>query len=101
MDKQSPQVEKTEKQNIDLKTTSKKTKSKLILICIAIIIFIIVGGIVFVLLNKSLQKSLPLVTLSPTPIPLKTEYTNPFDEKSNYENPFAEEEYQNPFDIGE
>lgn len=100
MDQQNPEVNKNGQQHIEPKVTPKK-KSKLFLICTAIIIFIILAGILFAMSNKNLQQSLPIVSLSPTPVPLKTEYSNPFDEKSNYENPFAEEEYENPFDISE
>lgn len=100
MDQQNPEVNKTE-QHIESKVTPKKTKNKLIIICAAIIILIVLAGILFAVSNKNLQQPLPIVSISPTSVPLKTEYSNPFDEKSNYENPFAEEEYQNPFDLSE
>lgn len=81
-------------------------------------LFIVIGGVVFLLLlsigsvlliqNTSVLKPTIAPTFTPAPatptptIPIKTEYSNPFDEKSSYENPFeASDDYQNPFDTGQ
>lgn len=71
---------------------------------IGLVLFILVGGVVFIALVRFgiIKDPFPLrtipflQTLQKEPkVSIKTEYKNPFDKKTQYVNPF--ETYKNPF----